>query len=75
MSRSRRHSPFIAVTVTESEKWWKRLIHSGRRARLRDALSHGETVIDHNREYREDYGPKDGKFRFDAKDDDRLMRK
>lgn len=75
MSRSRRHSPFTAITTTDSEKWWKRLIHGRRRARQRDALVYGEKVVDHNREHREGWGPKDGKSRFEGEDADRLMRK
>jgi hypothetical protein len=69
MSRSNRTHPFIGTTTAKSEKWWKRLLNRRLRQRL------GSTDLQPSKRYVPEWGPKDGKSRFDPAESPKLMRK
>lgn len=74
MSRSARHSPFIGVTTTESEKAWKKLWSRKLRRAATVAIScMREVPLSIGKKW----GPKDGKRRIKDSEPNaiRMMRK
>ncbi len=82
MSRSRRSEPVRGITLAESEKQWKREANRKLRRAATQVL-HQTPVADPDalvlpvmKGVANEYdAPKDGKFRFDPRQDPRLMRK
>ena len=79
MSRSRRHNPFCGITLSETEAWWKRLSSRALRCAFRVCLARKQDpdalVLPLRHEVKGQWGPKDGKQRFDAMRFPELMRK
>lgn len=80
MSRSFRHTPVTGITTARSEKADKRQAHrnlrAAERAAMETAIVEGEAIFPVLREVANVYSfEKDGKQRFDAKSNPRMMRK
>lgn len=67
MTRSYKHTPIFGIACTKSPKWYKVIRHGQERARVRQALAHGEweraevQLAPHNMWF----DPRDGQ-RYDA---------
>ena len=79
MSRSRRHHPFCGIATSETEAWWKRLSSRALRCAFRVRMACGidpdALVLPLRHEVKGQWGPKDGKQRFDVERHPELMRK
>jgi len=79
MSRSRRHNPIAGITTSDTEAWWKRLSSRALRCAFRVRLARKQDpdalVLPLRHEVKGQWGPKDGKQRFDVMVHPELMRK
>lgn len=82
MSRSKRSEPTAGVTTAASEKEWKRKANRKLRRAATQTLQQlpasdpDAMVLPVMREVTDEWdGPKDGKMRFDPRENPRLMRK
>jgi hypothetical protein len=77
MSRSRKKTPVIGTTMSETEKEFKQQEHQRERSAVRDALRSEKEVLPHPKEYGNPWaGPKDGKrYLGNTKYEERIKRK